>query len=320
MQAVFSPMMRHLCRFPAGEKSLSAHHESNWRSQVLAGVLLAASIATVAYRFRALSVSGAVAATMIGAAVYTGMGARGSTAMLAYFGTASALGRLPGDQPGLQQRGNRRDAVQVLANGGPAAAFATLHALRATPLAIDTAAGFYGSISAAAADTWATEIGTRWGGRPRSIATFHHVNAGESGGVTLSGLSASVLATLLLSAIAGLGNRDSKEWALMCMIGGLAGSLADSLLGARLQERRWCEHCNVLTEMHTHTCGNTTTHRQGLPAFNNDVVNCIAVASGGLLAAAMPAALAKLTECNGSRVEFIRTLTNSRLTPHIGAS
>lgn len=290
------------------------------RFRVISGIVMAAGIAAAAYRIRALSISGAVAATIIGATVHAAMGATGSSAMVAYFATSSALGRLPGTRLPVQRRGNRRDAVQVLANGGPAAAFALLHALRVAPSAFDTRAGYYGTLSAAASDSWATEIGTRWGGQPRSIANFRHTLAGESGGVTLAGLAASVLASLMMAAIARLGENNRGGLVRTCVTSGLAGSLTDSLLGALLQERRWCEHCHIQTELATHTCGQPTTHLRGIPAINNDVVNLVAVVAGGMAATAMPAAMAKLTERNASRVEYVTTSTNSRLPIHIGAS
>ena len=279
---------------------------------------MAAGIASAAYRLRALSASGAVAASMIGATVHTAMGFKGSTAIVAYFATSSALGRLPRSGSPKQQRGNRRDAVQVLANGGSAAAFALLHALW-TPSTNVTDAGYYGTLSAAAADTWATEIGTRWGGQPRNIANFRKTVAGESGGVTLAGIAASFLASLTMAAIAQHGKKNRRGWVLICVTGGMVGSVTDSLLGALLQERRWCACCNTMTERRIHTCGQPSIHVDGLAAINNDIVNLVAVIAGGLTAAAMPAVLAKLTERNGSRVEYVTTLTSSRKPILIGA-
>lgn len=288
------------------------------RSRAISGIVIAAGIASAAYRIRALSASGAIAASIVGATIHTAMAYKGSSAMVAYFATSSALGRLPRSGSPIQQRGNRRDAVQVLANGGPAAAFALLHALW-TPSTIVTAAGYYGTLSAAAADTWATEIGTRWGGRPRNIANVRKTVAGESGGVTLAGIAASFLASLMMAVIAQLGEKNRRDWVLICVTGGMVGSLTDSLLGALLQERRWCACCNALTEQRIHTCGQPSIHVDGLAAINNDVVNLVAVIAGGLTASAMPALMAKLTERNGSRVEYVTTLTSSRKPILIGA-
>ena len=178
----------------------------------------------------------------------------------------------------------------------------------------------HASGAAAAADTWATEIGTRWGGQPRNVATFRSAAVGESGGVTLAGLAASLLASITIAAIAQVGQGDRKGLATRCVLGGMVGSLTDSMVGALLQEQRWCERCEVATESPIHTCGQPTNHVRGIPGLDNDVVNLLASAAGGLAAAAMPAGMARLTRRDGSRVEYITTLTNSRLPSHTGAS
>lgn len=284
------------------------------------GLVLAGGIATGAWRLHALSGTGAFAATLVGATIYACMGLRGSIATVAYFGSASALGRLPSKGQQVQRRGNRRDAVQVLANGGPAAAFALSHALSAGRAQSTTSAAFYGSLAAAAADTWATEIGTRFGGSPRSLTTGRKVAPGESGGVTTAGLAASTVAALAIAVFAQTGAPNPQVMATSCATGGVAGSLADSFLGARLQERFWCESCLIGTELPLHNCGRRTRRISGVPGMTNDVVNLLAVVTGGFTAAAWSAALTELTGHIGSRVELVPASTSSRLPNHTDAS
>ena len=290
------------------------------RSRALQGLVVAAGIAACAWKMHALSFSGAAAATLVGTAVHAGMGARGSFAVVSYFASASALGRLPKLGMPAQRRGNRRDAVQVLANGGPPALFSLVHACTAASSSNLVASAFYGSVAAAAADTWATEVGTRWGGQPRSLATGHRTAPGESGAVTLAGVAASVAASFVIAGAAQFGTRTRPARTMSCAAGGLAGSLADSVLGALVQEQRWCERCGARTELAVHTCGHRTYRHSGVRALNNDVVNLLGIIAGGLTAAALSAAHADLTERNGSRVEFATTLTNSRMPGNIGAS
>lgn len=311
--------MRVLCRLRGLDIDLRIGGTHQGRSRAIQGLILATGIAAVACRKRALSPSGAVAATLAGAAVHAGMGTRGSITMVSYFVSSSMLGRLQEQRQPVQRRGNRRDAVQVLANGGPPAVFSLLHALRPqTPDGFAVTA-FYGSLAAAAADTWATEIGSRWGGQPRSIATGRRASSGESGAVTLAGLAASVVASLAISAAAVSGAENQRFRAISSATGGVAGSLTDSLLGALVQERRWCEYCSVRTELLVHTCGHRSHHLSGLRAVNNDVVNLVAVISGGLTAVALSQVLPKLTLRDGSRVELVTTLTSSRLPGRLGA-
>jgi len=311
-------MMRDLCRFSVskGDSRSSGANQADRRA--IQGLVLATAIAAGAARMRALSLSGAAAATLVGAAVHAGMGTRGSVTMVTCFACTSALGRLASAGPRFQRRGNQRDAVQVLANGGPAAALSLLR-MRYPATSDDVIAlAFFGSLAAAAADTAATEIGTRWGGQPRSITTGRLVPAGESGAVTPAGLAAAVLASLALAVTSQAGTKDWEVRATACAAGGVAGALVDSLLGALLQEQRWCDTCCVRTELPVHVCGMRTCRISGLPGVNNDAVNTLAICAGSIATIACAGVLSKLTARNGSRVEFVAAPTSSRTPTHLG--
>ena len=75
--------------------------------------------------------------------------------------------------------------------------------------------------------------------------------------------------------------------AMASVIGGILGSTLDSLLGATLQQRRWCDRCNRATERVIHDCGSATRQIGGLAALNNDSVNLLCGLAGGLLALAI---------------------------------
>jgi uncharacterized membrane protein len=55
--------------------------------------------------------------------------------------------------------------------------------------------------------------------------------------------------------------------------GGFVGCVADSVLGATLQARRWCEHCKEWTERRVHPCSYRTVHAAGYRWMSNDIVN-----------------------------------------------
>jgi Integral membrane protein DUF92. len=59
--------------------------------------------------------------------------------------------------------------------------------------------------------------------------------------------------------------------------------MLDSILGATLQTRRWCERCNTTTEREVHDCGMTTGVVAGLAWMDNDAVNAVSSAFGALL-------------------------------------
>jgi uncharacterized membrane protein len=65
--------------------------------------------------------------------------------------------------------------------------------------------------------------------------------------------------------------------------GGIGGGTIDSLLGASLQAKRWCDQCNSATERPVHVCGTTTRAAGGLSWLDNDAVNAVSSAFGALL-------------------------------------
>ena len=199
-----------------------------------------------------------------------------SSTALSRFGAGAKARRTDG----VVAKGGRRDAVQVLANGGAfavAAAGALVHSH-----ALWAAVGA-GALAAATADTWATEIGTLRGAPPRSILTGRPVPTGTSGGVSLAGSLAAVAGAAFVAALARLLALPAPAAAVVA--GGVAGALADSLLGATLQARRRCPRCGLGTERIVHGCGTGTVEAGGLTWMDNDVVNLLATIVGASVAA-----------------------------------
>lgn len=171
-----------------------------------------------------------------------------------------------------------RDARQVLANGGVAAACAVTYAFTRSPA---LAAAFAGALAAAAADTWGTELGTLARSAPRSIVNFSAVARGLSGGVTLAGTLAEIggaLAVGLVAWAAGI-----TPWWIVAAAG-FAGALADSFFGATLQALRYCGSCGRLCETDPHLCGSSTSLVRGWEAIDNDAVNALATITGAVAA------------------------------------
>src|SRR6476661_8250662 len=94
------------------------------RTDWLLAAVLGAGVAALAYWRRALTSDGALAAGAIGCVVLRRGGPPGAGALLAFFGSSSALSRLGASRkqaaPLAQAKGSRRDAWQVLANGAVA--------------------------------------------------------------------------------------------------------------------------------------------------------------------------------------------------------
>jgi uncharacterized membrane protein len=71
------------------------------------------------------------------------------------------------------------------------------------------------------------------------------------------------------------------------MAGGVVGALADSLIGATVQARRWCDACGVATERVRHDCGSPTRTAGGVSGLDNDMVNLFSGILGGVAATAL---------------------------------
>jgi uncharacterized membrane protein len=68
------------------------------------------------------------------------------------------------------------------------------------------------------------------------------------------------------------------------LLGGIGGAVADTVIGATLQERRRCLGCGEYTERVVHSCGSRTRVSRGIPGLGNDTVNLIATIIGGGIA------------------------------------
>jgi uncharacterized protein (TIGR00297 family) len=255
--------------------------------RMLEATIFAACVVLAAKRAGSLTRSGAIAATVVGSLAF-GVGWDWAVLLLGYFISSSLLsrvGRATKEQrtSAVVAKSGPRDAVQVLANG---AVFASAAAAMLTRPDIRWVALGAGALAASAADTWATEAGTLWGSEPRSILSWRIVPAGTSGGVSVIGTMAAVAgAAFVATMLVALGWTASL--AGIVMVAGIAGALFDSLLGASLQSRRWCEICSRETERMTHECGAVTIPKRGLSWMDNDVVNFLSTVAGGLIAGAL---------------------------------
>ena len=257
--------------------------------RALAGLLVAGTVALAARRAHALSLGGAAAALAVGAVAVAAGWAWGAL-LVAYFVVSIALSRLRGAEKAARtgdvvEKGGARDAFQVLANGGlfaVAAVAGASHAPESMAARLLTAAAL-GALAASAADTWATEIGSLATRPPRSILTWKPVAPGTSGGVNLLGMAAMVAGAVFVA----LGGRAlSIEVPIPAVVlGGFLGAIADSVVGATLQDRRWCDTCQKSTERLVHGCGTATRHAGGITLVDNDLVNLIATFAGAAIAA-----------------------------------
>lgn len=247
------------------------------------GSLVAAAIVIVAHGRRSLSQSGAATALALGI-ICSAAGWGWAALLIVFFVSGTLLSKYKADRKaarisGVVAKGGNRDAWQVLANGGLFSAAAALSLIHPSTAWLCIGAG---AIGAAAADTWATEIGVLSSHAPRSIISWKPVMTGQSGGVTLAGTLAGVTGAVAMAVIAFVAGWGGTA-AIAAIIGGISGTTVDSILGAALQIRRWCDQCNTMTERNLHDCGTRTRAVGGLSWLDNDAVNAASTAFGALL-------------------------------------
>lgn len=262
-----------------------------WVVRLAWAVGLNVAVAVVAYLRGSVTATGAIAGAVVGMVIYLAGGGFYWSILMAFFASSSIIGRLTGRRDtGAQRRavaeamhakGGRRDAVQVLANGGLAAIMAALHALSGRPIFM---LGFAILMAAATADTWASEIGVLSRRDPVSILTFRNLPRGTSGGVSTLGLLASTGGALFIGLWFGVGYWLSHGWnggEILAMVaaitgGGFLGSILDSLLGATVQAQYWDELRRAPTERRHNAGGEPNRLTKGIHLVTNDAVNALA--------------------------------------------
>ena len=155
--------------------------------------------------------------------------------------------------------GGERNWLQVLCNGGMALELSLLYLLDvgSADLPVDFRSDYraswltvavLGALACCNGDTWASELGSvLTTSQPVLITSLREVPRGTNGGVTLLGLVSSALGglvvglahylgILLTSLQSDLTRAPSQLWVIFLGgLGGLLGSVVDSLLGATLQ-------------------------------------------------------------------------------------
>lgn len=244
------------------------------------GLVLSMAVGGLGYARGSLTGGGWFGAILVGTASVGFGGWTAGVLVVLFFVSSSALShwRHTAKQQVAADRfakSERRDLGQTLANGGAVLGLAIGYAGAPHPALW---AAIVGALAAVTADTWATEIGTLSRTPPRMITSGRVTAAGVSGGITLAGTLGAAAGALAIGLGAALLRplleRESAWWAVPVALGaGLAGSFADSLLGATLQHQRWCPLCRSQTERLVHRCGTPTDYLRGWRRLDNDGVN-----------------------------------------------
>ncbi len=250
--------------------------------KLLLWILFSFALAQVAYRLRALSTDGALGAFVLGVFVFGIGGWKFVLPMGIFFLVSSLLSRFGKERKQIHQlaigKGSQRDVVQVYANGGVPMLLATWWFYAPSEILY---VAFLASVAAAAADTWATEIGFYSKKDPRNCITFRRMKPGASGGVTLLGTVGALLGAGLIALSGRFLMLDTFALTLV-VAAGFTANCFDSVLGATVQAKYICGRCNKKVEV-AHHCDTDTGLVSGSGLINNDAVNLLCTLMGGAI-------------------------------------
>jgi uncharacterized protein (TIGR00297 family) len=261
------------------------------------GLALSLLISLGGYWKRALTRTGVGGAVFLGTVIFGFGGWDWGMVLITFFVLSSALSYYKQSvKQSLAEKfakGSRRDLAQTFANAGLGALIALISWLLKRPTLL---AAYVGAMATVNADTWATELGVLSRRPPRLITTGAVVEPGTSGGISRLGTLATLLGGLVIGLAAalfalldgGMGARDSFVGLLPLlptgMLGGLAGSLCDSFLGATVQAIYYSRSRDKETEKEIDPDGTHNELVRGWPWLDNDWVNFLSSGVGALVA------------------------------------
>jgi len=251
-------------------------------TNIFLGLAYSIPIAIVAYKKNSLSESGAIASIILGTGMFFFGGFIPSVLMVMFFVSSSIISKLKRKSKkkleDMNEKGSRRDYIQVFANGGVAFILSIFYFFTGNFIFLIAIAV---SFAEANSDTWASEIGVLSKKAPVSILNFKKLESGMSGGVSVLGTFAAFSGSTFIAIIFALLNVIQFEsydellqiFILISLIG-FAGSIIDSVLGAGIQSGYYDKDTDIYTEKEKSN-GKKNTLIKGFKIINNDVVNIL---------------------------------------------
>ena len=228
-----------------------------------------------------LTKRGVIAAVILDIAVSVSLGNFGFVLLLAFLMLSVVIDKIKRrivKKDEISKRGERRDSVQVFANGVIPAilslaylisghyVFVIAYSVALAEAFADTAASGLGALSKTAYDPFRRK----------------KLDVGLSGGMSLIGTLASLIAPIVFLLIPiAFGMLDFKWW-MIASACAFSGALLDSMLGSLAQVKYKCAICSALTEKEEH-CGAAASIASGCKYITNDAVNIISVSFSALV-------------------------------------
>ena len=208
--------------------------------EIIAVLALSALLSLLAFRLGLLTKSGCISAAAMG--VFIGLCGSLSWLILLIVFTllgfvATVIGLSKKREKGLQEgKHGERDYRNVLGVALPCCLFAFINILTQDTHYYLMMIGYISTIAVAAADTTASELGTK-DSKVYLITTFKRVEPGTDGGISLFGTTVSLMASVAVTLIGWLVINQSLDdiFVLIPMAAGFIGCMLDSVVGATLE-------------------------------------------------------------------------------------
>ena len=267
---------------------------SFWAGLILGLAVNGAAAVFVLWR-GSVTPGGAAAGLVVGGVIFACAGPLSWALLMAFFISSTLLSSLgAARKEGISQihdKGSRRDAWQVLANGGVGAVCALCFRITGHP---SWTLGLAVSFASSNADTWASEVGELSRRPPVFLLTRQQVSRGVSGGVTPLGTMMAAAGAVFIAVLFAAVNPFPPAFrggfgrvVGLVSLGGFLGALLDSALGETLQAKYEVPG-GGLTERPRDGDGRPRRRVRGLAFVTNDVVNvasCAAVTAAAVLIA-----------------------------------
>ena len=204
-------------------------------------IVLSVILSAVAFGLRFLTLSGAVASLLIGVIVGCFGGFQWFVLLMIFTMTgfaATKVSFLKKKEAGLQEGvSGERTHMNILGVGIPPCVFAVLAFFAGDGDQLIMSIGFIASISVAAADTVASEIGIKdknvW-----MCTNFKRVPPGTNGGMSVFGTFVAIAAAFVTAILGWLVLfQELDSYLIIPAVSGFIGCYFDSVLGATLENR-----------------------------------------------------------------------------------
>ncbi|MFL2983424.1 MAG: DUF92 domain-containing protein [Candidatus Neomarinimicrobiota bacterium] len=228
-------------------------------------LILLSTLFYIAYRLESLNLSGFFGCLIMGIIIAIMGSYRYLIPLSVFFILSSFLSKVLKNKSFYQNKGSKRDIIQVYANGGVSLCICVMDYLHNEPILFFL---FLSSVAAAMSDTWGTEFGKLSKKKPISIVSFKPIQHGLSGGITRIGTIGSFLGSSIIGLTSWLLIPIPSKIIYGIILSGFIAALFDSIIGATIQGKYETKNGDLI-EVKSDSANLIT----GFKWIDNDIVN-----------------------------------------------